>query len=451
MDRIQLPPGTEGDVATGQAWVCEGCGHLHTQEQQAAVCDHCSSALGDPQHNLLQLHTVFTKRRDRISSDEEERQRTGYAVEVSYAFARNGEFDGSLRAQATGRHGGTIADLAYGDSATVRLTNLGYRRSVAKGQKGFWLNPYTGEWLSSKKDLEQPGRAVGDEEAGLADGDKAEHRQPVVPFVQDTRNILVLKLAEPVDRSVAITLQYALERGIEAEFQLEDSELDTEQLPPWDGPRDRILFIESAEGGAGVLRRLQAEPDALAKAAQKALEIAHFDRDGGDRGHEKTGEPCVMGCYNCLLSFGNQRHHRSIDRRQVGHLLLDFAKGAVGGAHAGRTRDEHAAVLVQGADSGLEQRFVSFLKVHGHRLPDEQQTKVSEALSQPDFVYRLSFGPVSVFIDGPHHDHTEIALRDDEAKERLLDAGWEVVRIRHDDDWAKVVAEYSSVFGEGRR
>ena len=110
----------------------------------------------------------------------------------------------------------------------------------------------------------------------------------------------------------ALSVMYALERGIEAAFQLEDSELDGELLPPDEGPRDRILFTESAEGGAGVLRRLQAERDALAKAAKEALRIAHFDPDTGDDLGGVTGEdgqvtqPCGKGCYNCLLSYGNQ-------------------------------------------------------------------------------------------------------------------------------------------------
>ena len=89
--------------------------------------------------------------------------------------------------------------------------------------------------------------------------------------MQDSRNILVFQLASPVMTDTALSVMYALERGIEAAFQLEDAELDSELLPPDEGPRDRILFTESAEGGAGVLRRLQAERDALAKAAKEAL------------------------------------------------------------------------------------------------------------------------------------------------------------------------------------
>ena len=95
-------------------------------------------------------------------------------------------------------------------------------------------------------------------------------KQKVIPYVEDTRNILVVRLDAPVSDEVSTTLRYALERGIEAEFQLEDSELSSEALPDNDG-RGRMLFTESAEGGAGVLRRLHAEPDALARVAQGCL------------------------------------------------------------------------------------------------------------------------------------------------------------------------------------
>ncbi|MEV8404254.1 DEAD/DEAH box helicase [Streptomyces niveus] len=456
VDRVQLPPDTAGELTTERAKTCGHCGYLSPEELMEAKCKGCDGTLGDARNGLLHLHTVFTHRRDRISSDEEERQRTGYRVEISYRFKklRDGR-DGSLRATVQAASGSPLAELAYGDSATVRLTNLGYRRSVAKGEIGFWMDQVTGQWLAgstSKPHGSGPGRERPEEQEGLADAEQVVRKVPVIPYVQDTRNILVLKLAEPVDQDTALTLQYALERGIEAEFQLEDSELDTEELPPFQGPRERLLFIESAEGGAGVLRRLQSEPDALARAARKALEIAHFDQLGRDRGEEKTnGDPCEKGCYDCLLSFGNQRHHRAIDRRLVSELLQALAGGSTGTSTPGRTTDEHAADLKAGADSRLEARFVDYLKSHGHRLPDHQQIKVREALSKPDFVYDTGFGPVAVFVDGPHHDHPDIALRDDEALDRLKEIGWEVIRVRYDDDWSKTVAQYPQVFGEPRR
>ncbi|MFE1961398.1 DEAD/DEAH box helicase [Streptomyces sp. NPDC059479] len=456
VDRVQLPPDTDGELTTESAKVCGHCGYLSPEDLREDTCRGCENTLGDARTGLLHLHTVFTHRRDRISSDEEERQRTGYRVEISYRFKKHEDGrDGSLRAVAHAASGRSLAELAYGDSATVRLTNLGYRRSVAKGEIGFWMDPVTGQWLAgstSKSSGSGPGRETPEEQEGLADAEKVNRKVPVIPYVQDTRNILVVKLAEPVDQDTALTLQYALERGIEAEFQLEDSELDTEELPPFEGPRERLLFIESAEGGAGVLRRLQSEPDALARAARKALEITHFDQLGRDRGAEKTnGDPCEKGCYDCLLSFGNQRHHRAIDRHLASELLQAFAGGSVGDSTPGRTRDEHAVSLKDGADSRLEERFVDYLTSHGHRLPDHQQIKVSAALSKPDFVYDTGFGPVAVFVDGPHHDHTDIALRDEEAAERLKEIGWDVIRVRYDDDWSTKVAEYPQVFGEPRR
>ncbi|MFB9452337.1 DEAD/DEAH box helicase [Streptomyces antimycoticus] len=456
VDRVQLPPDTAGELTTESAKVCGRCGYLSPEYLREDICHGCESTLGDARTGLLHLHTVFTHRRDRISSDEEERQRTGYQVEISYRFKKHEDGrDGSLRATARAASGRSLAELAYGDSATVRLTNLGYRRSVAKGEIGFWMDPVTGQWLAgptSKPGGAGPGRETPEEQEGLADAEKVNRKVPVIPYVEDTRNILVVKLAEPVERDTAVTLQYALERGIEAEFQLEDSELDTEELPPYEGPRERLLFVESAEGGAGVLRRLQAEPEALARAARKALEIAHFDQLGRDRGAEKqNGDPCEKGCYDCLLSFGNQRHHRAIDRNLVAELLQAFAGGSVGESTPGLTRDEHAVSLTEGADSRLEKRFVDYLTSHGHRLPDHQQVKVNAALSKPDFVYDTGFGPVAVFVDGPHHDHSDIALRDEEAAERLKEIGWDVIRVRYDDDWSKKVAEYPQVFGEPRR
>ena len=57
---------------------------------------------------------------------------------------------------------------------------------------------------------------------------------------------------------------------------------------------------------------------------------------------------------------------------------------------------------------------------------------------------------VGVFVDGPVHDHPAQAERDTGAEERLIDAGWTVIRVRHDGDWGAVVARFQSVFGPGR-
>ena len=99
------------------------------------------------------------------------------------------------------------------------------------------------------------------------------------------------------------------------------------------------------------------------------------------------------------------------------------------------------------AESSLEHSFLRWLDEQGLRLPDRAQVLVPEASARPDLVYELPSTRVAVFIDGPHHDAEHVRERDESAEERLLDAGWMVVRVRHDDDWGSVVSRYPSVFG----
>ncbi|WP_052434168.1 protein kinase domain-containing protein [Streptacidiphilus melanogenes] len=443
--RIQLPPDLTGDVVTGTAKRCQHCGYHHAAEDNADVCQMCNELLGEPTTGLLELHTVYTTLRERISSDEEERRRAGFKLITSYRFHDHGNRPGRVDAAVTDQAGTPVARLAYGDSATVRITNTGRARAKEDEQPGFWLDPVEGRWLTEKQAQE----ASGDSSEMPALEDSGQRRKVrVQPYVQDRRNILVLQLAEPVAKETALSLMYALERGIEAEFELEDSELTSELLPPDDGPRDRILFAESAEGGAGVLRRLQAEPDALARAAREALRIAHFNEEGGDLGGI-NGRKCARGCYDCLLTYANQLDHQAVDRHLIPGLLLRFANGTALASGGGETRSEQHRRLADLAESSLEGEFIDFLKAGGYRLPDEAQTYIEAAQARPDFVYRLPGADVAVFVDGPVHDHDVVAVRDAAAEERLFDQGWDVIRFPVGADWTAIAARKARYFGTG--
>ena len=452
--RIQLPPDAAGQIVTQTARRCPHCGYHHEVRAGTDQCELCRAPLTEETPGLLQLHTVFTQRRERISSDEEERRRAGFRLITSFRFQDHGDRAGRLDAfvNATSASGaGPIATLSYGDSATVRITNVGRTRRPADEADGFWLNPVTGQWMNEKQAAEAAGDSSELPTLDVLDPAEANRRMRVLPFVEDRRNILVVKLAKAVPPEVALSLMFALERGIEAVFQLEDAELTGELLPPDEGPRDRMLFAESAEGGAGVLRRLQAEPDALARAAREALAIAHFDPDtGADTGGFEPSRPCAKGCYDCLLTYGNQLYHQQIDRHSIKGMLMALAGATTTSAVAGRTRTEHLEALVQQADSSLEGEFATWLKDNGYRLPDEAQTLVEEAQARPDYVYRLPGASVAVFVDGPIHEHEDVARRDTAAEERLFDVGWHVIRVGYDRSmWPGVVAKNRTVFGAG--
>lgn len=441
--RVQLPPEAAGELSTGRAVRCGNCGYHHPADRNADRCELCDHPLGGATTGLLHLHTVYTTKREKISSDEEERRRAGFRLITSYRFQDLGDRLGRQDAVVSDGEG-SLATLHYGDSADVRITNLGRLRAKQDEPDGFWLDPVTGRWLNEQ----DAKKAVGDQmELPLVEdtGQERATRKRVIPYVADRRNIAVLHLKEALPQEAALSLMYALERGIEAAFELEDAELTSELLPPDDGPRGRVLFTEAAEGGAGVLRQLQSVPENLAKAARAALAICHIDPGTGT----DTDEACTRGCYRCLLTYGNQFHHQLIDRRLIRTLLLRLADSQTLPTGQGVSRTDQMAALNFSSQTGLERRFVSFLKENGYRMPDQAQTLIEEASARPDFVYRLPGAQVAVFVDGPVHEDPHVAQRDADAAERLDDAGWEVVRVSHDADWSAVVGRHEFVFGPG--
>ncbi|MBV6695898.1 protein kinase [Kitasatospora aureofaciens] len=458
--RIQLPPDASGDITTSEARRCDHCGYHHDPRELDNRCQMCDEPLGAATYGLLQLHTVYTQRRERISSDEEERRRAGYKLETSYAFQDHGTRKGRQDARVTDGSR-PLAALAYGDSATVRITNVGRLRAKKDDPAGYWLDAADGRWMNDRDAADASGDSA-ELPVVDADGNEKRRKKRVIPYVEDRRNILVLTLDEPLPEPIALSLMYALERGIEAAFELEDSELNSELLPPNDGPRNRFLFAEAAEGGAGVLRRLQAEPDALAKAARQALAICHFDEQGVDLGGPHPDRKCERGCYECLLTYGNQLNHTLIDRRTIRALLLRFASAVAERDARGESRSEQFRRLLadQSPDptaqpgespepvdvrTPLERDLVTWLKERGLRLPDATQTLITEANAMADFVYRMPGVKLAVFVDDPEIEST--ALRDEDASERLYDANWDVVRFPLEGDWDVIAAEHSRYFG----
>jgi very-short-patch-repair endonuclease len=439
VDKVILPPAAaDGQLPLAEAKLCDACGFLH-EDASADVCDRCEAKLPIELKRLLRLQNVSTTRRDRISSNEEERQRVGYEIRTTVRFD-----------EGQGRRIGTVADadgqplarLDYGPAATIWRVNLGWARRAEPNRNGFALDIDSGRWEANTAVADPQGDG-GDPLAG------SQRVLRVVPYVEDRRNCLMLLLTQHPGESAMASLQAALKIGILASFQLEDQELAVEPLPSG-ATRRLILLYESAEGGAGALRRLLDEPDALPQAARIALELCHFDpQTGDDVGHaEHATERCEAACYDCLLSYGNQRDHGLLDRHAIRDILKAIADGAVSVHSGGRVAGEHVEDLLARTESELERRLVRLLVDQGRHLPSHAGRLLADARCRPDFLYERQC--VAVFVDGPHHDTPEQRERDAEADARLRSLGWEVVRLHHAADWSSVIDELPSVFGSAR-
>ena len=116
---------------------------------------------------------------------------------------------------------------------------------------GFLLDTERGQWATNE--------FANDED----EGDPLSSRVArVIPFVEDRRNCLMLEPTGTLSEAVMASLAAALKTAIQIRFQLEDSELAAEPLPHA-ANRRVLLFYESAEGGAGVLRSLLDDSGAI--------------------------------------------------------------------------------------------------------------------------------------------------------------------------------------------
>ncbi len=438
INKVMLPVGEENSITERRAKICPECGYLHELKDAGGpdLCENCNTSLTGPatlMTGLLRLQNVSTRRQDKINSDEEERFRMGYDLQATVRFS---DFGGvPTRTASASIDGKEFLNLRYGQAATIWRINLGWSRRKDKGIMGFVLDRERGIWgrneLIEEKDQEDPMTAA---------------QIRVIPFVEDRRNCLLLKPAEPLEKDVMASLQYAIKNAIQVEYQLEDNELAVEPLPNGED-RNLILLYESAEGGAGVLRRLVEEPTALSQVVRRALELCHFDPDTGeDQDHApKARERCESACYDCLLSYGNQRDHRILDRFLVRDVLMSLAAAPVEASASARTRNEHLETLIRQAESTLERQWLEYLEEWQLRLPTRAQQFLKNFGTRPDFIYEDD--QTVIYVDGPYHDFPERQKRDHEQESNLEDAGFTVIRFGLRDDWDAIVNKFPDVFG----
>ena len=435
-----LPTSDIGDLLR-RARLCNTCGYIHTD--QAVTLDKCQNcgtrmdqATSDFPQKLLMQPTVRTRQQERISSDEETRLRSGYKITTHFRFAPSVEH---RVAQVTDTDGAALLEARYAPAADIWRINHGWR---VGDHNGFSIEPQTGRW--ARRD---GGTGPTDAEPDLlapVDG--------VKPYVFDSRNLLLLRpLGETPTPEFMTTLLYAIRRGIQFVYQVEEQEVAAELIG--EGEHARLMLWEAAEGGTGVWERLVEDSTAFAEVARHALRLCHFDPVTGEEEPDLEPDRCAVACYDCLLSYSNQQQHRYLDRHVLRDFLVRMADATTAPVVEGRTRDEQHEWLRARVDpaSSLEPHFLEFLYSSGYRLPDAAQNRPSdEVYAQPDFYYEREGVPgACVFVDGGAHDAPLRANRDAKVRAALEDKGYRVIAIKGDEPFEGQVAAHADIFGEG--
>ncbi len=449
-ERVMMPPSVRedgGNLAIGKVKLCTKCGYFHAGEaaETADVCERCGSTLEADAliQRLFRLEGVSLRRRDRITCDEEERMRQGYEIRTGIRYdGRPGE-ELTSKADIKALDNSPLASLTYAQTATIWRINVGWNRRKNKDDLGYQLDLDRAKWISEK------GASL------LMEADPSEIAQrvaKVVPYVEDRRNALIFQwTANTLPIAEIVSLKAALKSAIQAVFQLEDSELSAESLPNNIDPK-MILFYESAEGGAGVLRRIAEDPEAIPAVARKALEICHFDPETlVDLGkHPRAREQCSSACYDCLMSYGNQRDHLHADRKLILDHLVALRDSHLEVSGGNESRSQKLQKLMDSAGSNLEREWLKLLEENNLTLPTYGQFRIEDCHTVPDFAYVHGPTKLAVYIDGPPHDYPTRQMRDSLQDMALMMKGWLVQRFHHQSDWTELLRKFPSVYGELR-
>lgn len=438
---------------TTVAHACERCGYI-TTDAAANTCEYCASPLRPESdiHNLYKISIVEATERERITVVDENRLSQGLEIHTLFSFAKDSSrltgFLPPLKCELKYQDQ-CLGVLTYAQNALIKRINLGWRNS--NDRTGFLINPLNGCWKStSKTQTDLPTRrGKGRKNATLinavlnsqteATDKEAEVLQKIVPYVEDTHNLLILepKGAGAGDTIFMATLQAALQRAIEQVYQLEQSELFVEPAPN-EQERNLILIYEAGEGGSGVLLNLIRNPEAIQAVAKRALKIMHYDMPQDpstwDMAHivnYNQNQHCLNGCYDCLLSYYNQREHVYINRRDdmTLNFLAKLSQCSVEKLYLEPADTETSVDPTQSTPPATPlDRFILWTSQRGYPHPDQ--------IGKTFKVLKLSFDAAY----NSEHICLSFTPRDPSDIETLEEVGWTVLDLSQESTWEEQMA-----------
>ena len=423
-------PQTQGEdaLAFEKLLVCPDCNTAYLGDKsKRAACGYCGASLKGthPNEKALEMPDMVAQPRASITADEEERMRKGYEMEIHYQLSSAAEefavTDGEEK-QLT---------LTYEHNGQVINVNRGPRQSGDEEAIGFGYCRACNEWLVSENAFDNH---VGgkDEEGKCPQNATVDEVLRGIHLYTETQNDVITidcPLPEGVQDTEGFykTLRYTLEQAISVTMELDENELDGFiGEVPGKPDRRRIVLYETAEGGIGAVQALTEMPR-LRAVLRSAREVLHEGEEG-----------CERACYECLLTFYNQRDHDVLDRSLVLPFLQELEDLQVSSEDSSRLGE-----LLDKCQSELEKKVLRAASQADIPLPDEAQKTLydgDEPIAEADFYYEPR---IPVFVDGsPHHkDYVEEADR--QKRRRLRAKGYRITVVESPSDLSELQKKVS--------
>lgn len=181
-----------------------------------------------------------------------------------------------------------------------------------------------------------------------------------------------------------------------------------------------VMILDTEEGGSGVIELIWDYWDEILLEAKRLVEK----------------DCCETGCYECVLSYDNQRIHDFIDKsifNATNTSLFDALKRFEDKKHRYKT-EEIEEYGKTDEKSPIESTFKEFLKDNFSGTFTTQESVFSilgREITRPDFVLKDVNGEdISVFIDGKeYHAEYETMLADIEKRNHIAKQGRRVISI----------------------
>ncbi|MEF8825369.1 MAG: helicase-related protein [Halapricum sp.] len=419
--RYARPKTQDAEPLTRHKTVCPECETILMGEdaETAAACPVCGEPFDGvhPNPNAMELPDQRAFPEENITSDDEERRREGYDINRFY------ERTNDVQAYTLEGSDEELAEVTYEPNARIVTVNSGIRGRDDDDLSGFALCTECSRWLTSDSQIDAhlDGKCY-------ANADPESIRRGIELFTEGGHDTITVSTPLPAGLEAGdastfyTTLKETLYQGILVAFDLDEEELET-FLKPTAGAQDRLTIVihETSEGGAGALHALMDE-DRFRQAISEALDVIHANDPDG----------CERACYECLMSYYNQREHELLDRTVV-RPWLNRAAEAILGSETGEPDNGRYDELRLACESTLEQEVLKAVHDAGFELPDEVQHTIyddGEPIARADFYYERPSRSIVIFVDGPDHDKEHIEEDDKRKRRQLRKMNYRVISVR---------------------